>query len=154
MSVHHALGPINARDAKTQKIGMTKPTTVAPIAKRLTLEVPPRVAFDTRSQHKDVASFEGLSYMQAGALARLAQRAKGAGDWDTYRRVMSVADGVRGPTAWALLSPELQDGWRAMRAYNERLTQYDGKPTGRQSVQWTRAGKLHCAGSYSFASEA
>jgi hypothetical protein len=40
-------------------------------------------------------------------------------------------DGPRGPTAWALLSPELQDGWRVMRAYNERVAQH-GKPASRR----------------------
>ena len=90
-------------------------------------------------------------YLQMHAFARLVQRAKKEADWDTYRRAMKLAnelwrrpdytlhnelnvaflehidfDGPNGPTAWPLLSPELQDGWRVMRAANDRLS---GRPT-------------------------
>ena len=86
-------------------------------------------------------------YLQMHAFARLVQRAKKEADWDTYRSAMKLAqelwrrpdhtlqnelivaffehidfDGPNGPTAWSLLSPELQDGWRVMRAANHRLS--------------------------------
>ena len=88
----------------------------------------------------------GLLHLQMHAVTRLAQRAKGEGDWDAYARCVRLAaelwrrpdaalrnalnvsflehldfDGPRGPDAWRRLTAELQEGWRAMRAYNERL---------------------------------
>lgn len=38
----------------------------------------------------DVEAFRGLPYIQVGVLADLAQRAKGAADWDTYRHVVNL----------------------------------------------------------------
>jgi hypothetical protein len=85
-------------------------------------------------------------HMQMHAFTRIAQRAKGEADWDTYQRCMQLADllwrrpddglynelnvsflehlgfdGARGAEAWRFLTPELQAGWQAMRTYNERL---------------------------------
>jgi len=95
------------------------------------------------------AEFEedaGLLHLQMHAFTRLAQRAKGEGEWDTYRRCVQLAgrlwsrpnaellnalnvsflehldfDGPRGPEAWKHLSQALQEGWKAMRAYNEAV---------------------------------
>src|SRR5262245_60139575 len=78
-----------------------------------------------------------LPYMRVGSLAQVMQRAKGAGDWDAYRRAVRVVDelfrnpdkelwnalhvsllenidfgGPRGKDAWAMLTPRLQAGWR------------------------------------------
>jgi hypothetical protein len=94
----------------------------------------------------ELTDHDGLLHLQVGALARLAQSAKGTADWDTYGRVMSLADtlwrnpskdllnalnvsflehldfdGPRGSAAWALLSPALQRGWRDMQAYLKAL---------------------------------
>jgi hypothetical protein len=88
--------------------------------------------------------FDELPFVQMGVLARLIQGAKGRGDWETYGRAAHLADrlwggadaglhnalnvsflehidfdGSRGPQAWALLSPRLQQAWRVMTAYNE-----------------------------------
>jgi hypothetical protein len=93
---------------------------------------------------QEFEDFDGLPFVQMGALARLIQGAKGRGDWDTYGRAAHLADtlwgrgdadlhnalnvsflehidfdGPRGPHAWALLSPRLQRAWRSMTAYNE-----------------------------------
>jgi len=87
-----------------------------------------------------------LLHVQVSALARLAQRAKGAADWSTYRRCMELAGrfwrspdaelsnalnvsfleeidfaGTNGATAWTYLSPELQRGWTSMQRYLEEL---------------------------------
>jgi hypothetical protein len=87
-----------------------------------------------------------LIHVQMHAFTQLAQSAKGAGDWETYSRCMRLAhqlwqrpderlrnalnvsflehldfDGSRGPEAWKYLTPALQEGWRAMRAYNEQI---------------------------------
>ena len=37
-------------------------------------------------------------------------------------------DGPNGPEAWGYLSPELQDGWRAMQAYMARLATLTAPP--------------------------
>jgi hypothetical protein len=88
----------------------------------------------------------GLLHLQMHALTRVAQRAKRAEDWDTYKRVMRLAallwsspddalhnalnvsffehldfDGSRGPEAWGHLTPALQEGWKAMRTYNDQI---------------------------------
>ena len=98
----------------------------------------------------------GLLHLQMHAFTRLAQAAKGRGDWETYARCMRLADelwrqpdhellnalnvsflehldfdGPRGPTAWEHLTPALRDGWQAMRAYNERLRAVPGKQHGK-----------------------
>ena len=87
-----------------------------------------------------------LLHIQMHAFERLAGRAKVAGDWSTYARCMCLAhalwqrpdeallnalnvsflehldfDGPNGPEAWRHLSPELQEGWRAMQAYWARV---------------------------------
>ena len=94
----------------------------------------------------DVQAFPGLPYIQIGVLADLAQRAKGAANWETYRDVVNLvaqflddADpelsnaihvsilehldsiGPRGTKAWQLMPPELQSAWRNIMEYNERL---------------------------------
>jgi hypothetical protein len=103
----------------------------------------------------DVESFRGLPYIQVGVLADLAQRAKGAADWDAYRHVVNLvtrflndADaelsnaihvsilehldfiGPRGMKAWQLMPPELQSAWRSIMEYNERLLGHP-RPEGR-----------------------
>jgi hypothetical protein len=90
--------------------------------------------------------FEGLPHVQTIALADIAQRAKGAGDWGKYRQVLDVVDrffqdaddelrnviyvsflehldfiGPRGAQAWPLLSPRLQEAWKDIIEYNEQL---------------------------------
>ena len=80
-----------------------------------------------------------------GEFAILTQRAKGAGDWDTYRRCAALAErffvagdaelenalyvaylehldfeGPRGPEAWRLLGATLQEAWRRITASNAR----------------------------------
>ena len=87
-----------------------------------------------------------LMHLQMATFARRIQQAKGAGDWETYKRCIRIADelwrrpdaellnalnvsylenldfdGPRGPHAWGLLTPELQRGWREMQAYLARL---------------------------------
>jgi hypothetical protein len=96
---------------------------------------------------------EGLLHLDMHAFTRIAQRAKGDGDWDRYSRCIRIANelwarpdtalhnalnvsflehlefsGPRGATAWQYLPPQLQLGWEAMRAYNERLHDYPGRP--------------------------
>jgi hypothetical protein len=100
---------------------------------------------------------DGRLHLQMHAFTRVAQRAKGEGDWDTYARCVRFAaelwrrpdadllnalkvsflehldfDGPRGPAAWQHLTPELRDGWRAMRAANERLMALPRKQKGRR----------------------
>jgi hypothetical protein len=112
----------------------------------------------------DVEGFRGLPYIQVGVLADLAQRAKGAADWDTYRHVVNVvtrflddADpelsnaihvailehldfiGPRGMKAWQLMLPELQSAWRSIMEYNERLLGHP-RPEGRVKP-WEQASK-------------
>lgn len=103
------------------------------------------IAFpELREEFEDNAE---LLHVQMGAFARRTQRAKGEGDWDAYARCVRLADemwrhpdyylqnalnvsylehldfdGPRGAIAWEHLTPALRDGWRAMRAYNERLS--------------------------------
>jgi hypothetical protein len=94
----------------------------------------------------EVEDYPGLPYIQVGSLANLAQRAKGAQDWETYRRVVELIDrfiedpnpdlsnaihvsvlehldfiGPRGPKAWSLVPPNVQLGWRSIMDYNEKL---------------------------------
>jgi hypothetical protein len=102
----------------------------------------------------------GLPYVQMGALARLIQTAKGAGDWSTYGRAALLADrlwgnadaglrnalnvsllehidfdGPRGAEAWSLLSVRLQRAWHAMAAYNAWLhSGAKGKPPAEADV--------------------
>jgi hypothetical protein len=103
----------------------------------------------------DVEAFRGLPYIQLGVLADLAQRAKGASDWDTYRHVVNLVTrflddahpelsnaihvsilehldfiGPRGMKAWQLMPPELQSAWRSIMEYNERLLGHP-RPEGR-----------------------
>ncbi|HEU4754509.1 MAG TPA: hypothetical protein VFU47_15480 [Armatimonadota bacterium] len=88
----------------------------------------------------------GLLHLQMAAFARLAQRAKGQGDWETYGRCVRLADqlwrradpellnalnvsflehldfeGPRGTRAWEILTPALRKGWEDMQAYLDRL---------------------------------
>ncbi len=94
----------------------------------------------------EVEWFPGLPYVQITSLANLAQRAKRAHDWDTYRRVAEFIDryitdpnpdlsnaihvsvlehldfvGRRGLRAWNLVPPNVQLGWRRIMEYNEEL---------------------------------
>ena len=96
-------------------------------------------------------------YLQMHAFARLVQQAKKEADWPSYQRAMNLAhelwrrpdntlhnelnvaffehidfEGPNGPAAWPLLSPELLDGWRAMRAANDRLA---ARPTKAKKVK-------------------
>jgi hypothetical protein len=95
---------------------------------------------------EEFEEYPDLLHLQMHAFERLAGRAKTEGDWATYARCMRLAhelwrrpddtllnalnvsflehldfDGPNGPDAWRYLSPELQDGWRAMQAYMTRL---------------------------------
>ena len=98
-------------------------------------------------QEADVQAFPRSRPVQIGVFADLAQRAKGAANWDTYRDVVNLvarflddADpggcsnaihvsilehldfiGPRGTKAWRLMPPELQSAWRSIMEYNERL---------------------------------
>jgi hypothetical protein len=101
----------------------------------------------------DFAEDENTHYMQMHSFTRLAQEAKGRGDWDVYKRCMRIAttlwsrpdsellnelnvaflehldfDGPRGPEAWSHLSSELQHGWRAMKAANNRVAALTAPP--------------------------
>jgi hypothetical protein len=106
---------------------------------RLTLEEFPELS-------KEFEDDADLLHMQMHALTRVAQRAKGEGDWDTYVRVMRLAntlwarpdeqlrnalnvsflehldfDGPQGPEAWRRLTAALQSGWKTMRASNDQV---------------------------------
>jgi hypothetical protein len=88
------------------------------------------------------------------AFERRMGRAKAEEDWAAYGQGMRLAhelwrrpddallnalnvsflehldfDGASGPEAWRYLSPELQDGWRAMQAYWEQLAARTAPPT-------------------------
>jgi hypothetical protein len=94
----------------------------------------------------DAGSFEGLPHVQISALAEIAQRAKGAGEWRKYRQVLDLVDrflpeaddelrnaihvsflecldfiGPRGAQGWKLMSPRLQSAWKDIITYNEKL---------------------------------
>ena len=93
---------------------------------------------------EEIRHADGLLHLQMHAFTRLMERAKGASDWNAYKRGVHLAatlwsrpdadlsnalnvsflehldfEGPNGPAAWARLTSELQQGWRAMRAYNE-----------------------------------
>jgi hypothetical protein len=95
---------------------------------------------------EDVEFVDGLPHLQIHVLADIAQRAKGAGDWDKYRQVLDLVDrflpeadgelwnaihvsflehldfiGPRGTQAWKLMSQRLQSAWKDIITYNERL---------------------------------
>src|SRR5436190_149362 len=86
------------------------------------------------------------SAVGVGVFAEHTQRAKGQGDWPTYERCIKLADrmwanpdaallnalnvsyleyldfdGPRGPKAWSLLTPPLQEGWKAIMQYLRKL---------------------------------
>ena len=102
---------------------------------------------------EEFADVDGLLHLQMHAFTRLMQRAKGAADWETYRRGVRLAaelwrrpdeallnalnvsflehldfDGPRGPEAWSRLTSELQHGWKAMKAYNDRVAAHYAPP--------------------------
>ena len=89
---------------------------------------------------------DGLPHVQMGAFARFTQQAKGRGDWETYGQCAQLADrlwgcadeylnnalyvsylehldfeGPRGPKAWSLLTPRLQQGWREIQDYLDEV---------------------------------
>jgi len=99
----------------------------------------------------------GLLHVQMHAFTRLVERATGERDWPKYARAMRLAaelwrrpddallnalnvsflehlafEGAAGAEAWAYLTPELQDGWRAMRAYLRRLAALAAPPRKRR----------------------
>jgi len=99
----------------------------------------------------------GLLHLEMGAFATFTQRAKGRPDWDTYKRAVRLItrlleradpelrnaihvsylehldfEGPRGPTAWGLLPPKLQDAWKEIIAYDERLL---GRPWAKTKPQ-------------------
>lgn len=128
---------------------MERPYTRADFIRRALTEFPElREGFDLS---------EGLLSLQMHNFARLMQEAKGAGDWDRYGRGARLAaelwrrpdaellraletsflenldfDGPRGPMAWQQLTPELQEGWRAMRGYWDRLNALPPKTSKRK----------------------
>jgi hypothetical protein len=95
---------------------------------------------------KDVLEDDGdLPHLLVAAFTRLTQRAKDAGDWETYERSirlvarllpMASADlenalhvsllehldfaGPHGPKAWSLLTPQLQAAWRRIKRLADR----------------------------------
>ena len=106
---------------------------------------------------EEFTEFDGLLHLQMHVIARHAQQAKAREDWTCYKRVVRLAhelwrrpdqelynvlnvsflehidfDGRRGPAAWSLLTPELQAGWNAMKAHNDRLTALPGKQRGKK----------------------
>jgi hypothetical protein len=102
----------------------------------------------------DLDDFDDLPHMQLGVFATLAQRAKGAADWDTYERCVDLAHrflaggdtelrgalsvaylehidfaGPRGARAWEALTPQLQAACKQITAANEaRLALPKKKP--------------------------
>ena len=119
--------------------------------RRLSLAAFPEVQ-DWFEENKD------LLHVQMGALASIAQRAKGDGDWGTYRRVIELAEklytnpdselenalnvsflehldfeGPTGGTAWELMTPRLKAGWTAMEQYLDDLfdSKHGRKPRGK-----------------------
>jgi hypothetical protein len=122
------------------------------------------IVAEFRELRAEVEDYPGLPYIQAGSLANLAQRAKGAQDWETYRRAVELIDrfiedpnpdlsnaihvsilehldfiGPRGPKAWSLVPPNVQLGWRSIMDYNERLL---GQPRPEGRVKpWEQPNK-------------
>jgi len=101
----------------------------------------------------ELTDADELLHLQMHVFTRLMQRAKGNADWSVYKRGVHLAaelwtrpdaallnalkvsflehldfDGPHGPRAWAQLTSELQQGWRAMRAYNERIALRSAPP--------------------------
>jgi hypothetical protein len=56
----------------------------------------------------DFAEDENTHYMQMHSFTRLAQEAKGRGDWDVYKRCMRIATSSTSPfwSTWTLTGPE------------------------------------------------
>jgi hypothetical protein len=96
---------------------------------------------------------DGLLHLQMHAFTRLMQQAKGSADWGTFRRGVRLAaelwsrpdedllnalnvsflehldfEGPHGPEAWQRLTSELQHGWKAMKAYNDRVAAHAALP--------------------------
>ena len=95
---------------------------------------------------QEIEDSDGLLHIEMGVFAEHTQRAKGQGDWPTYERCIKLADrmwanpdaallnalnvsyleyldfdGPRGPKAWSLLTPPLQEGWKAIMQYLRKL---------------------------------
>jgi hypothetical protein len=95
---------------------------------------------------QEIDDSDGLLHIEMGVFAEHTQRAKGRGDWLTYERCIKLADrmwanpdpallnalnvsyleyldfdGPRGPKAWSLLTPPLQEGWKAIMEYLREL---------------------------------
>lgn len=95
---------------------------------------------------------DGLLHLEMHAFTRLMQRAKGAADWDTYKRGVHLAEelwsradddvrnalnvsflehldfeGPRGTEAWQHLTSALRAGWIAMKEYNDALASHPGR---------------------------
>src|SRR3954468_998534 len=127
-----------ANDLPVTRARMDGPYTHADFARMTLAEFP-----DLREEFEEDAE---LLHLQMHAFERRMRRAKAEEDWSTYARGMRLAhefwqrpddallnalnvsflehldfDGPNGPEAWRHLSPELQDGWRAMQAYMRRL---------------------------------
>jgi hypothetical protein len=89
---------------------------------------------------------DGLLHLEMHAFTRLMRRAQESGNWASYKRCVHLAtelwsrpddrlenalnvsllehldfEGPRGSEAWQRLTTELQEAWKAMAAYNERL---------------------------------
>jgi hypothetical protein len=102
---------------------------------------------------EEFEEYPELLHLQMHAFERLMGRAKAAEDWRIYAQGMRLAhelwrrpderllnalnvsflehldfDGPSGPDAWHHLSPELQEGWRAMQAYLARLAALAAPP--------------------------
>jgi hypothetical protein len=110
-----------------------------------------RIAEAFPELQEDLEEDAGFPHLQMGHLARIAQRAKGAGEWDRYERCTRVADdlwrdgddelrnvvgvsflehldfaGARGPEAWSHLSADLQRQWQALQAYRSKVADSKG----------------------------
>jgi hypothetical protein len=102
---------------------------------------------------EELEEADGLLHLQMHAFTRVMQRAKAAADWATYRRGVHLAaqlwsrpdtnllnalnvsflehldfEGLHGPEAWKCLTSELQHGWQAMKAYNDRVASLSAPP--------------------------
>ncbi len=95
---------------------------------------------------EEIEDCDGLLHIEMGVFSRHTEEAMDRGDWDTSARCVRIADhlwrspdaallnalnvsylehlafdGPHGSTGWSLLTPPLQEGWRAMMECLEQL---------------------------------